>query len=74
MFIPIGTTSQSILQVDKDDDGRITQKQLFDVMVRASLISLAFLTWISTVCTSDGSRQANGKVNDAESKRQPIDM
>ncbi|KAF7791695.1 hypothetical protein EIP86_002718 [Pleurotus ostreatoroseus] len=32
MFIPVGTTSQSILQVDKDDDGRITQKQLFDVM------------------------------------------
>lgn len=34
MFIPVGTTSQSVIQVDKDNTGKVTQKQLFDVMAR----------------------------------------
>lgn len=33
MFIPVGTNSQVILQVDKDADGQVTQKKLLDVMV-----------------------------------------
>ncbi|CAL1699219.1 unnamed protein product [Somion occarium] len=32
MFIPIGTLSQSIYQVDKDEHGNVTQKELFGVM------------------------------------------
>lgn len=34
MFIPVGTISQVILQVDKDETGNITSKELFGVMVR----------------------------------------
>lgn len=36
MFIPVGTRSQIIIQVDKDTDGKVTQKKLLDVMVRVS--------------------------------------
>ncbi|KAL7277209.1 hypothetical protein ACG7TL_009058 [Trametes sanguinea] len=32
MFIPVGTHSQQIVQVDKDVDGNVTEKPLFDVM------------------------------------------
>ncbi|KAI0676316.1 protein-L-isoaspartate O-methyltransferase [Trametes maxima] len=32
MFIPVGTYTQQIIQVDKDADGRVTEKPLFDVM------------------------------------------
>lgn len=32
MFIPVGTISQVILQVDKDETGNITSKELFGVM------------------------------------------
>ncbi|THH00859.1 hypothetical protein EW026_g1725 [Hermanssonia centrifuga] len=32
MFIPVGTASQSIIQVDKDEEGRVTKKELFGVM------------------------------------------
>ncbi|GAA5875561.1 hypothetical protein JCM8547_007582 [Rhodosporidiobolus lusitaniae] len=31
MFIPVGTTGQVILQVDKDEKGRVTQRELFGV-------------------------------------------
>lgn len=31
MFIPVGTRRQAIFQVDKDRDGRVTQKELFGV-------------------------------------------
>jgi protein-L-isoaspartate(D-aspartate) O-methyltransferase len=31
MFIPVGTYSQVIIQVDKDSDGKVTQKELMDV-------------------------------------------
>lgn len=33
MFIPVGTSSQVILQVDKDAEGKVTQQRLLDVMV-----------------------------------------
>ena len=33
MFIPVGTDSQVILQVDKDENGNITETELFGVMV-----------------------------------------
>ncbi|KAI0074098.1 protein-L-isoaspartate O-methyltransferase [Panus rudis PR-1116 ss-1] len=32
MFIPVGTHTQSVFQVDKDKDGNVTQKELFNVM------------------------------------------
>lgn len=31
MFIPVGDYSQQIWQVDKDAEGNVTQKKLFDV-------------------------------------------
>jgi protein-L-isoaspartate(D-aspartate) O-methyltransferase len=40
MFIPVGTHSQSILQVDKDVDGSVTTKEVLDVMVRAIIVAL----------------------------------
>ena len=38
MFIPVGTYNQSIIQVDKDADGKVSQKTLFGV--RVSLVVL----------------------------------
>ncbi|KAM5537582.1 hypothetical protein V8D89_008660 [Ganoderma adspersum] len=32
MFIPVGTFSQQIMQVDKDEHGRVTEEPLLDVM------------------------------------------
>jgi len=32
MFIPVGTHRQAIYQVDKDEDGNVTEKELFGVM------------------------------------------
>ncbi|EPT02090.1 protein-L-isoaspartate O-methyltransferase [Fomitopsis schrenkii] len=32
MFIPVGEATQSIIQVDKDAEGNVTQKELFGVM------------------------------------------
>jgi Protein-L-isoaspartate(D-aspartate) O-methyltransferase (PCMT) len=34
MIIPVGTYSQKLMQVDKDAQGRITQRDLFGVVVR----------------------------------------
>ena len=34
MFIPVGTYAQQIMQVDKDEHGRVTEIPLLDVMVR----------------------------------------
>jgi Protein-L-isoaspartate(D-aspartate) O-methyltransferase (PCMT) len=36
MFIPVGVYSQDIIQVDKAEDGSVTQKRLFAVQVRPS--------------------------------------
>ena len=33
MFIPVGVYSQDIIQVDKAEDGSVTQKKLFAVQV-----------------------------------------
>lgn len=38
MFIPVGMASQVILQVDKDENGKVTKKELMDVMVRSTLL------------------------------------
>ncbi|TCD66913.1 hypothetical protein EIP91_000752 [Steccherinum ochraceum] len=32
MFIPVGTYSQAVYQVDKDEDGNVTEQELFGVM------------------------------------------
>ncbi|EIW54993.1 Pcmt1-prov protein [Trametes versicolor FP-101664 SS1] len=32
MFIPVGTQTQQVLQIDKDVDGNVTSKPLFDVL------------------------------------------
>ncbi|KZT24906.1 protein-L-isoaspartate O-methyltransferase, partial [Neolentinus lepideus HHB14362 ss-1] len=32
MFIPVGTREQKIVQVDKDTEGKVTQKELIDVL------------------------------------------
>lgn len=40
MFIPVGTNSQAIWQVDKDENGKVTKTQLFDVMVRLVALSI----------------------------------
>ena len=34
MFIPVGTHMQQILQVDKDENGQVTETPLLDVMAR----------------------------------------
>ena len=36
MFIPVGVDRQVILQVDKDENGNICEKELFDVQVRST--------------------------------------
>jgi hypothetical protein len=36
MIIPVGTYSQRLMQVDKDAQGTITQRDLFGVVVRFS--------------------------------------
>jgi hypothetical protein len=36
MIIPVGSYSQRFVQVDKDAQGKITQEDLFGVVVRAS--------------------------------------
>jgi protein-L-isoaspartate(D-aspartate) O-methyltransferase len=38
MFIPVGTYNQEIIQVDKDRDGKVTQKSLFGVRVSRSML------------------------------------
>ncbi len=35
MFIPVGTHSQQILQVDKDGNGNVTETPLLNVLVRS---------------------------------------
>jgi protein-L-isoaspartate(D-aspartate) O-methyltransferase len=40
MVIPVGTYSQRLMQVDKDAHGRITQKDLFGVVVRSLFLCL----------------------------------
>jgi protein-L-isoaspartate O-methyltransferase len=34
MFIPVGTNTQAIIQVDKDDKGEVMMKEIMGVMVR----------------------------------------
>jgi protein-L-isoaspartate(D-aspartate) O-methyltransferase len=41
MFIPVGEDTQSVWQVDKDEHGNVTKKQLFGVMVGVRILSAA---------------------------------
>ena len=38
MFIPVGVDEQVIIQVDKDENGKVTKKELMGVMVRIILL------------------------------------
>lgn len=38
MFIPIGEDSQAVWQIDKDENGNVTKKHLFGVMVMVSIL------------------------------------
>lgn len=42
MFIPVGTYNQAIWQVEKDANGKVTKKELMDVMVSAHYYPRAF--------------------------------
>ena len=59
MFIPIGTHSQAVRQIDKDENGHVTEKELFGVLVSFLVIyrqskSLTLMCSISrTVCPVD---------------------
>lgn len=57
MFIPVGTSHQVVLQVDKDEQGNVTEKELFDVMVSRfdTCIYTTLLNSIS-VCTTYGQK------------------
>ena len=35
MFIPVGIHDQAIWQVEKDDNGKVTKRELMNVMVSA---------------------------------------
>ncbi|KAI0806273.1 Pcmt1-prov protein [Irpex lacteus] len=58
MFIPVGTDSQVILQVDKDEQGNVTKKELMDVMYvpltdrKKHLAKLIARIWIIKLYTS----------------------
>ena len=43
MFIPVGTHSQRIIQVDKDAQGKVTEKDLMGVIVSFVVF---FFVWI----------------------------
>lgn len=43
MFIPVGTHSQSIIQVDKDDNGTVTRQKIMDVRVSAQFTLMKLL-------------------------------
>jgi Protein-L-isoaspartate(D-aspartate) O-methyltransferase (PCMT) len=51
MIIPVGTYSQRFMQVDKDAQGTITQKDLFGVVVRASGF-VPNISWMANFQTS----------------------
>jgi len=66
MIIPVGTYSQRLMQVDKDAQGQITQRDLFGVVVRIQVFSPAtgrrgmlilffsfFLSFVLPVCAAD---------------------
>ena len=38
MFIPVGVDEQVIIQVDKDENGKVTKKELMGVMVRIIIL------------------------------------
>jgi protein-L-isoaspartate O-methyltransferase len=46
MIIPVGTFSQKLMQVDKDAQGQVTQRDLFGVVVR--ILCFPFFFWPAT--------------------------
>jgi protein-L-isoaspartate O-methyltransferase len=63
MIIPVGTYSQKLMQVDKDAQGQITQRDLFGVVVRISsffwltgrrgMLIPFLLSFVLPVCAAD---------------------
>lgn len=43
MFIPVGTYNQAVWQVEKDAKGKVTKKELMDVMVSVHYYLGAFV-------------------------------
>jgi protein-L-isoaspartate(D-aspartate) O-methyltransferase len=60
MFIPVGSFAQQILQVDKDENGRVTKKQLMGVMVCIFSCSISSLTCGQYVPLTDAESQKRG--------------
>jgi protein-L-isoaspartate O-methyltransferase len=74
MIIPVGTYSQKLMQVDKDAEGRITQRDLFGVLVRIlsfffflarhrtswNAYTFVFLSFALSVCAADGQASMTG--------------
>lgn len=63
MIIPVGTYAQKLMQVDKDAQGQITQRDLFGVVVRISsffwltgrrgMLIRFLLSFVLPVCAAD---------------------
>ena len=51
MFIPVGTYAQRIFQVDKDENGKVTETPLFDVTVLLPCLLLS-IEWIADTSCS----------------------
>ena len=63
MFIPVGGSSQEVIQVDKDENGKVTEKSLFGVMVRMihctfSVSRYVYMTCVGVVRSFDGCGEA----------------
>ena len=65
MFIPVGTLNQAIVQVVKDENGKVTTKELFDVMVRLTFDDppdRSNNASANTVCPADRPQAVTGHV------------
>ena len=62
MIIPVGTYSQTLMQVDKDARGDVTQKDLFGVVVRCAAHFLAVAIRIDSALYSTYRSQTGLKV------------
>ena len=51
MFIPVGTYAQRIFQVDKDENGKVTETPLFDVTVLLPYLLLSTVWVANTSCS-----------------------
>jgi len=60
MFIPVGTFAQQIIQVDKDENGKVTKKNLMGVMVGLLSLSNPSLICGQYVPLTDAEKQQRG--------------